>query len=352
MITRLALGDARGWRALRWFARLLTLLACWPAWYAFFGKVGFDVEGALVGFPGLVVGLGLWLKAGHRIRNPWKALEIDRAAGVARLREGPVAIAVSPLSALVDWSLRSFVVTTRTKHGTTQRTWYAVRCSGFGATDLYTDDHEGACKRFIHQAEAAAFPFDSTSWKFSEGVLTTLMKRHGLSDRDALLWAASRLDDGKRYLNEAELEAAAVGLSQTTVGARLGAATDRVLARFEGGAGDGVRWVLTGAAAWAVVVAVRTTEGEPSIAILVALGALAVALSWRSRRPLVALLTSLAGGAALVSKPWVAPFMHSWQGVAEPFSPTSETHFYFLIPGIGLCLTALVLAMTLRVRRT
>lgn len=351
MIIRLALGEPDGWRTLRWLGRVITLLACWPAWYAFFGKVGFDTSAAIVGFPGVVGGLALWLKAGHRIRNPWKTLEIDRAAGVARLREGPVAVAVSPVAALTDWSIRSFVVTTRTKHGTTQSTWYAVRCAGFGTTDLYTDSREALCKRFIHAAEAAAFPFDSTSWKFSEGVLATVMKRHGVTDRDALLWAASRLDDGKRYLNEAELEAAARGLTETTVGARLGRLTDLALARLQGGPVTILRLALTGAALWAVGSAFQLIEGEASVAVVVALGTLGVALSWRGQRPLVALGMCLVAGLALASKPWLMPMTHTWQGVTEPFSPTSETHFYFLIPGIGLCVAAGVLVMTLRVRR-
>lgn len=62
-----------------------------------------------------------------------------------------------------------------------------------------------------------------------------------------------------------------------------------------------------------------------------------------------ALATLIYGVSALLVffKPFVAPILWSWDGETHPFSPTSETHLYFLIPGAILILFTFIRLMSI-----
>lgn len=87
--------------------------------------------------------------------------------------------------------------------------------------------------------------------------------------------------------------------------------------------------------------------GEQAIAAAVLFGAAALCAT-RVRRWL-GLAIAVLGGAGIGLKPLVAP---QWYGAfgslpAGPFSLTSETHLYFLLPGAGLLGIAVVLFLRL-----
>ncbi|MBA3537994.1 MAG: hypothetical protein H0T79_00045 [Deltaproteobacteria bacterium] len=58
--------------------------------------------------------------------------------------------------------------------------------------------------------------------------------------------------------------------------------------------------------------------------------------------------TATAIAIALIAKPFKWPLVHYWDGVPHEFSPTSETHLFFLLSGVALAVVALILAVTPR----
>jgi hypothetical protein len=78
-------------------------------------------------------------------------------------------------------------------------------------------------------------------------------------------------------------------------------------------------------------------------AVLLAVGS--AAFVWGKLRP-VGALAALGGGAALIAKPILYPLMsEGWgdkKGTFHPLGLTSETHLYFLLPGIALVVLGLV----------
>ena len=75
-------------------------------------------------------------------------------------------------------------------------------------------------------------------------------------------------------------------------------------------------------------------------------------LGWRAvRGPALAAAFAALSGIAFVAKPWFAPVTHELMGEQLRFSPTSETHLYYVIPGLGLCVLAAVMASMIELRK-
>jgi hypothetical protein len=103
----------------------------------------------------------------------------------------------------------------------------------------------------------------------------------------------------------------------------------------------GVLTVVATAAMWPVLSMTGESRVPLSATIVVALAWAGLASGWQALRGpgLGAAIGGLAG-AALLSKPWLAPITSTHGGVEHVLSPTSETHLYFVLPGLGLLAVA------------
>jgi hypothetical protein len=141
--------------------------------------------------------------------------------------------------------------------------------------------------------------------------------------------------------------------SSTTVGGLLAARFDAVVAAGRGSVATLLLIIVTGSLAYATVVVLARTDGrhlEAAVALAIVFGLLT--LGWRAARgPAIAAAISGLIGAAFVAKPWVAPVTSAFAGEVYRLSPTAETHLYFVIPGLGLCVLALGLASTIEIRK-
>jgi len=304
-MARFPLTDGAGWRALRWLGRVASLLAAWPLWYAFFGKPQLDWEALMVGLPGVLIGLLLWAWAGYRLRNPSVCLEIDRHAGVARLRRDDAEPITCKLDALGAWTYATWTSTSGTGSNRTTSTWHAARCAGFAEQNLYIDPSAEACRAWASKVDAAARGLSVTPSKITIGDL--------LATRfDALIAGTSR---------------SVSTLALTALTGACAFATFRQLA--------------------------RTDDDAPQAAVVLALLFAALTLGWKAARG-PALAAGFAGmiGLAFATKPWLAPVSREFQGEVHPLSPTSETHLYYVIPGLALCVLAIVMASMIEIRRT
>ncbi|MCA9528225.1 MAG: hypothetical protein KC549_18200, partial [Myxococcales bacterium] len=103
--------------------------------------------------------------------------------------------------------------------------------------------------------------------------------------------------------------------------------------------------LATVGAAWGLRQVLQTTELAWAVGLGIGLAVLAVA--WRGvGRPLVAAAVAVAGGGALLSRPWLNPITTTFDGVTHVFGPLSETHLYFVLPGAGLLLVGAILLST------
>lgn len=91
-----------------------------------------------------------------------------------------------------------------------------------------------------------------------------------------------------------------------------------------------------------VYVFLRNDEPEPLPAAL--LMGMAVILGATTDRKIPAILASVWAGALLTAKPFVRPVF--WKD-GDFFGLTSETHLYYLVPGVMFLATAAIIAMTL-----
>lgn len=208
--------DGSGLRAARWVGRVVTLLAAWPLWYAFYGKLELDWEAMMVGGPGVLIGLCLWGWAGYRLRRS--------------------------------------------------------------------------------QAEPI----------------------------------------------------------EQTVGDMLAARFDAAIAAFDGSVATIGLTVVTGLLAYPLVRQLARTDGEASeAAVVLAIVFAVLVFGWRAARgPALAAGIAALIGIALISKPWLAPVTREWMGEVHELSPSSETHLYYVIPGIGLCVLAAALLASIEVRKS
>lgn len=294
---RLPLSSGAELRVGRWFGRLLTIAATWPLGYAFLGKQALgivDMEALLFGGPGVALGLLIWAWSGYRLRNPLHYLEFDRRAGRARLVRGGELEAQCSVGELGAWSVRTWRVSSGSGSSRTSSTWYAVRCVGLGERDLFVDLDEAKCRAWIVRAEAGPNGALPTPTSLVELVAERF---------DALV---PRLAGAP-----AKLTLLAVSLSLAIVAAP----------------------------AW-----IQTERGEGDAAVLFAVVVALLALAWRALgQRVVALVSAALAGAALLAKPWLAPISSSFMGEVHSLSPTSETHLYYLVPGVALIGVAMIL---------
>lgn len=302
---RFHLTDASGWRTLRWVGRVASLLALWPLWYAFYGGSEFEWEAMMFGGPGVLLGLLLWGWASYRCRHPRVCLEIDRQAGVARLHRGNDDPLECGLDELGAWTYTTWTTTRRDEHGQRTTTWHAAHCAGFGKHKLYVDRSQEACRSWASKIDAAA---------------------RGLSERP-----------GPRTIGEllaARFDAAIASINDTLATIGLTA--------------------LTGLCAFASFRQLARTDGdELESAVVLALGFAVLTLGWRAvRGPAVAAGFAAVAGVAFAAKPWYAPIVREYMGELHRLSPSSETHLYYVIPGIGLVVLAAVMVSLIKVRST
>lgn len=293
---RFALDHAGALRALRWLGRLAFVGSWWPLWYAFYGKLGVDAEALAFGVPACVLGLIAWLGSGVRIRTPSDRLEI--AAGEARLVRGDRVHASASLSALGGWQLREWRVGSAQQGSAT--TWFAVRFAGLGEHDLYISSSRGECEAWAERIAALARGESPPP------------QRHTLADLLALRFDA--------LLARVPIE---LGLGPASL-----------------------------ACAGASVPVLRTLDdASTSLALLLAIGHGLLALAFRVRgRPFVGLALALLAGLAFAAKPWLAPIEVEFLGSRHLLSPSAETHFYYLIPGLLLIGEALLMGLSLELR--
>jgi len=328
----------------RWLGRGLSVAAMWPLSYAFIGKSSFDWNAMLFGGPGVALGLLFWAWCGYRIRNPSECLVIDRGAGQARLLRSSQVEAVCELDQLGAWSYTSW-------QGT--GVWHAARCGGFATANLFVARTQKACQNWTAAVDRAARPFPADLLRYDDAVVDAIAVRRGLADRDALLWAATRIAAGRRELDAATLELAARQLNQTTLAERGVEAFDRLVRRIAGAPARLGLVVMTGLCALGAYAQLARTDSQAlEASVVVAIGVAVTAWLWRAvGHPVAAMVITAVTGVAYVAKPWVAPIVANWSGVASelhPFSPTSETHMYFLLPGVSLCGLAAVMVATIK----
>lgn len=351
---RFALSPGGEYRLALWFGRALALFGLWPTYYAFRGMVGIDWEAILFGAPTLVGGLLLWRWAGYRLRNPRDYLEVDREAGVARLVRRETEPTVCNLDELGDWRFESWTTSRVNKGATITTTFHGVACAGFDGDRLFVSEDAGACRRWSAGVDALARPFDASGWTFADADVEAVMVRHGLRDRDALLWTATGfVGPGAHELARATLTAAARSLTETTLAVRIAERLDDVQSKVGSMAFAGM---IGGTALFASLAsrALLSTDGESPVeaAILLALALGAMALGWRAvKGPGIAGVVAALAGAAFVGKPWYAPIVREYEGSFHAMSPTSETHLYYVLPGVGLLVLGIGLASTIKVRK-
>ena len=133
----------------------------------------------------------------------------------------------------------------------------------------------------------------------------------------------------------------------------LGHGLDSVARRVARGAVLVLAALSLALAAGAGALLLDTDAGLPGgLVIVLALVWAALALAWRAvHGPTAAAAVAGLAGAAVLAKPWFAPILSVWEdGIARPFSPTSETHLYFVLPGLALIALAVGLVATRDVR--
>jgi hypothetical protein len=142
-----------------------------------------------------------------------------------------------------------------------------------------------------------------------------------------------------------KLEPDRSGKQFRTLGGWLAARFDAIVDSSTGerrvGATIGLGLVTLLWAGLAATQLVRTDGDALGAAVVLAVGFAALSLGWRRvvGPGRAALLAALAGS-AFVAKPWYAPVFIVMMGEVHYYSPTSETHFYYVLPGVGLCLLA------------
>lgn len=102
--------------------------------------------------------------------------------------------------------------------------------------------------------------------------------------------------------------------------------------------------LVAGAAAIGIPVAFeRGAPGDLVVAYAIAIG-LGALIFVAEKQKLLGVALAAIGGGLLLTKPWVQPLIRD----GEPFSPTSETACYFLVPGALLVALGLLVGLSLR----
>ena len=281
----LSLSSGSEYRAGRWVGRVVALGSCWPLWYAFFGKSTLDSDALSFGGPGVLAGLLLWWWSGYQLRNPRTALILDHAGEEVRLMRRGVQVAECALAELRGWTYRTWQ-STYTSQGTRHTTtWHAARCPALGDQDLFVDTEREAVEAWVARVEQARHaPFD-------------------YEPEEA--WAS---------------------------------ALDRRVAAASGWPALVVLTVVSGlwlAGGFLVLADQNQSFSEGALPLAVVSALLAVA--WRvSGRRIVGIAWAGLTGLAFATKLWLVPMTSSFLGELHRVSPTSESGFYYLLPGLAL----------------
>lgn len=293
-----ARGEGSGLRALRWLGRALFVFALWPCWYAWFGKLTLDGEALLVGGPALLIGLSLWIGAGFRLRHPSDRLEVDRAGRGIRVWRGGWLEAEIALAQLGAHEIRAW--TSGSARQGTATTWYAVRFAGLGELDVYTGLSRAECEAWVARVEAAVR---------GEPPVAT----------------------------------------RTTIADLLAERFDALLIRVPVASALALAALACAAASWPIVRATRDPQTEIAVLLAISFGVIALGLRLLGR-PIAGIALALVAGLVWFAKPWLAPVEVEFVGAIHRLSPSAETHFYFLIPGLLLLAQALLMLLGLEPR--
>jgi hypothetical protein len=105
--------------------------------------------------------------------------------------------------------------------------------------------------------------------------------------------------------------------------------------------------IIAAAGALPLAISFFTEDGMPPAAGLLAgplagIGALAAGYLLVKLYPMAAASLVALAAAALIFKPVIAPVIWLYMDRPEPFSYTSETHLYFVVPGVMLAVILII----------
>jgi len=312
------------------FGLLLACAATWPVYYGFFrGGAAFDYEALSAGVIGLTIGLSIAMWGIRRRRKPQRAVWLDLRERVITVTDGAQRSTASfeQLGALVV-KRRKYRV--RSKRGTRIVVSYGVLAPGaFQETRLFDDRSEATSQAWAERVRRLVAAPDVGALAFDEVALRAAEKAFD-APRATVLWnAAAFAVDGRL---DADAFESARAEYETARGSLLG----RFLAST--GFGAVLLAVLVTTVVWLVPLSVDRTHGgdlEVVVAGAVCAGFAALWLRLAGQWPL-AVLMALSAGGALVAKPFVSPLVSDFMGEVHTYGLTSETHLYFLLPGLAL----------------
>jgi hypothetical protein len=141
--------------------------------------------------------------------------------------------------------------------------------------------------------------------------------------------------------------------TKTTIGDLLAARFDAIVAASNGTVATIGLTLATGLCVFATIRQLARTDGEDvQAAVVLAIVLALLTLGWRAVRGQgIAAAIAAPLGLAFVAKPWFAPVSRELMGEVHRFSPTSETHLHYVIPGLGLCVLAVALLSTIEIRK-
>jgi hypothetical protein len=161
-------------------------------------------------------------------------------------------------------------------------------------------------------------------------------------------WAGYRLRNS--VAEAATPDDAARALLETTVATRIAERLDNAQSNIGAAALAGVIGGTALFAALSLRVLTASGGGPPEAAVLLALALGLMTLGWRATKgPVAAAVIAALAGAAFVGKPWYAPISRWYDGALHAMSPSSETHLYYVIPGVGLIGLSIVMLSTITV---
>ncbi len=312
------------------FGVLLACAAFWPVYYGFFRGIGtFDYEALSAGAIGLTIGLSIAMWGVRRRRKPERAVWLDLRHRVVTVTDGAQRSSV-PFEHLGPLVVKRRKYRVRSKHGSRVVVSYGVFAPGaFQETRLFDDRTEATSQAWADRVQRLVAAPDIGALTFDEAELRAAESAFN-APRATVLWnAAAFAVDGR--LDAQAFDNARVAYEE---------ARGSLLGRFLGSTGFGVVLlaVLVVAVVWLVPLAVDRTHGRDLELVVAGAVCASFAALWLRAAgwwPL-AMLMAFSTGGALVAKPFVAPLVSDFMGEVHTFGLTSETHLYFLLPGLAL----------------
>lgn len=318
------------------FGLLLSGGAGWPVYYAFRrggGRV--DISALSAGIIGITVGVSILMWGVRSRRKPRSGVWLDLRGRQIIVAEGARrrAVAFEALGEVVV-EYRRFMV--RSQQISRWVVMYSVQApSAFGETKLFDHEEQAESEVWAERLRAlTSVEHDIESLQYDEAELRAAVKAFG-APRETVLWrAAAFAKDGhvdaeafeRARVDFAQVRGSVLGraVASSLVGAvlltvALGVGGKILLGAFEMGRGPYGEMVISGTVCVFFAVLWLRAIGLWPLAV----GASAIA------------------GAALALKPVLRPVM---AGEGRPFGLTSETHLYFLVPGLLLLATGLWMA--------